>query len=232
MAAHGRRGRVQRSVAPEALVLGLCHEIGNILAGARLAAHLVARGLAEGDVADAARRIEAETARAGAYLGQIRPLLRVGVSRRPRVTASEVLAGLERSLGAAAGGPRQLVIQAPQRVPDLAVDPDALHHVLVALVLSAADVTPSERTVRVSARRREASVVFRIEDDGGPLEVGPPPGEAPRRGRPLVLAAASRIVRGQGGRMTTAPCGTRRGTRVEIVLPALRSTSTSARRRR
>ena len=221
MAERAFRRRAVRRTSPEDLVLGLGHEVGNILAGIRLGAHLVARRLYDGDVADAAVRTEYETTRAGAYLGQMRPLL-VPTRSRPRVAARDVLDALERSLGAAAGGPRQLAIRTPRGVPDLRADPDARHHALVALVLSAADVTPDGGEVRVSARASGARVVLRIEDDGGPLEAGPRPGEPPRRGRPLVLAAAAQIARGQGGRLSVTQRPAKRGTRVEISLLAVR----------
>ncbi len=224
--------RAVREITRAELVLGLCHEIGNILAASRLGAHLVAKGLLEGDASEAAARIEAETARAGAYLGQMRPLLDAAPAFRMRVSASEVLEALGRSLGAAAGGPRQLSIRAPRGVPDLRIDPDALHHVLVALVLAAADVTAGKDQVRVSARRRGTQVVLTIEDDGGPLEEGPAAGVAPQRGRPLVLAAATAVVRAQGGRLGIEARPRAAGTRVLLVLPAARpyAVSRSARR--
>jgi nitrogen-specific signal transduction histidine kinase len=226
------RRRLQRQISPAELVLGLCHEVGNILAATRLAAHLLAKGLIEGDFSEAAARIEAETARAGAYLGQMRPLLSVVPPRRLRVAASEVLGALERSLGAPADGPRQLAIRMPRGVPDLRVDPDALHHVLVALVLAAADVTAGDKQVRVSARRDRARVVFVIEDEGGLLEAGPAPGVAPRRGRPLVLAAARAVLRGQGGSLAVEARPRNRGTWIRVALPAARpyAASRSARR--
>jgi C4-dicarboxylate-specific signal transduction histidine kinase len=227
-----RAARGKREISPAEIVLGICHEVGNLLAATRLGAHLLAHGLAGPDIAGTAVQIEAEAARAGAFLGQVRPLLGVGEKRRLRVPTSEVLGALERSLGAAAGGPPQLAIRAPEGVPDVQVDPDALHHVLVALVLAAADVTASDGQVCVSARRVGPRVVFTIEDDGGRLEPGPPRGVAPRRGRPLVLAAAAAVLRGQGGtlRVNALPLGA--GTRVRLALPAARpyAASRSARR--
>ena len=222
MAERAVRRRAVRQISPEDLVLGLGHEVGNILAGIRLGAHLVARRLFDGDVSDGAARTERETTRAGAYLGQMRPLLVTTRGRRPRVPVQEVLGALDRSLGAAAGGPRQLAIRTPRGVADLLADPDALHHVLVALVLCAADATPDGGKVCVSARESGPNVVLRIEDDGGPLEAGPPPGQPPRRGRPLVLAAAAQIARRQGGRLTVTQRPAKRGTRVEIALLAVR----------
>jgi C4-dicarboxylate-specific signal transduction histidine kinase len=226
------RTKAPRAVTPAEIVLGLCHEVGNLLAATRLAAHLMANGLAGPDPAATAAEIEAEAARAGAFLGHVRPLLGVGESRRLRVPATEVLGALERSLGAAAGGPPQLAIRPPRGVPDVCVDPDALHHVLVALSLAAADVTKGRGHVNVSAARVGTRVVFTIQDDGGPVEPGPPPGVAPRRGRPLVLAAAAAVLKGQGGsvRVKALPRGA--GTSVALALPAARpyAASRSARR--
>ncbi len=209
------------AVPPEALVLGLCHEVGNLLAATRLGAHLVARGLALPDARATAAQIEAEAARGGAFLGMIRPLLAVGEQRRLRIAPGEVLAALERSLGAASDGPPQLDFRRPRAVPDVRVDPDALHHVLVALALAAADVTPRDRHVTVSAVREADSVAFVLRDEGGRLEASPPRGVAPRRGRPLVMAAAAAVLRGQGGRLESAPV--KGGVRVRVVLPGCRS---------
>jgi C4-dicarboxylate-specific signal transduction histidine kinase len=221
-----------RAVSNAEIVLGLCHEVGNLLAATRLGAHLVAHGLAGPDIPGTAAQIEAEAARAGAFLGQVRPLLAVGVSRRLRVPASEVLGALERSLGAAAGGPPQLEIKTPRMVSDVSVDPDALHHVLVALVLAAADATDPQGHVRVSARRVETQVVFTIEDDGEPLEAAPPRGVAPRRGRHLVLAATAAVLRGQRGKLLVEELARSAGTRISLALPAARpyAASRSARR--
>jgi len=229
-----RRSRVKsvRKVTPAEIVLGLCHEVGNLLAATRLGAHLLANGLAGPDPSAAAAQMEAEAARAGAFLGHVRPLLGVGEKRCLRVPASEVLGALERSLGAAAGGPPQLAIRTPHGVPDVRVDPDALHHVLVALSLAAADATSADGQVSVSATRVGTRVVFTIEDDGGPLEPGPPPGVAPRRGRPLVLAAAAAVIQGQGGALRVKALPRRAGTSVQLALPAARpyAASRSARR--
>ncbi len=223
-------GRVVHRVSPAELVLGICHEVGNLLAATRLGAHLMSHGLVGPDPKAAAVDIEREAARAGAFLGQVRPLLGLTPARRQRVAVVEVLGALERSVGAAAGGPPQLAIRTPRAVADLRVDPDALHHVLVALVLAAAEATAPEGHVLVSARREGPRVVLTIEDDGNPLEAGPPRGVAPRRGRPLVLSAAAAVVRGQGGSLRVT--GRLQGTRVRIALPAARpyAASRSARR--
>lgn len=218
-----RRMRCVRRDAAAELVLGLCHEIGNVLAATRLAAHLVANDLAGPDLAQAAAGIEVEAARAGALLGQIRPLLAGRALRRLRVSAAEVLDALERSLGAAASGPRQLAIRKPRNVPDLSVDPDALHHVLVALVLAAAESVPTNGHVTVSARRGEAAIVVTVEDDGRPLEARPPAGAPLRRGRQLVLAAAAAVVRTQGGSLRVEPRARGGGTRVRITLRSARA---------
>lgn len=217
----------RRKVPPSDLVLGLCHEVGNLLAATRLGAHLVANDLATRDVRETAVQIEAEAARAGAFLGLVRPLLATAPLPRLQLATAEVMGALERSLGAAARGPRQLRIRRPGRVPDVRVDPDALHHALVALVLAATDVTPIGRHVDVSAQPQGRRVSIRIEDAGGVPEPGPPPGVSPRRGRPLVLAAVAAVVEGQGGRVRLELLP--RGARVEVSLPAYAASRSSAR---
>ena len=218
-----RRGRV----APADIVLGLCHEVGNLLAATRLGAHLMAHDLLKGNFRETAVQMEAEAARAAAFLGQVRPLLARVRLRRLQMAPAEVLSALERSLGAGAKGPRSLRIRIPRRVPDIRVDPDALHHALVALVLAATAVTPPERHVDVSVRKQGRRVVFWIEDEGGPPEAGPPRGVAPRRGRPLVLAAAAEVLRGQGGSVQVERRP--RGVRVRVALPAYAALRSSVR---
>lgn len=223
----------RRALETEDLVLGICHEVGNLLAATRIAAHLVAKGILVGpDVVGTALQVESATALAGAFLGQLRPLLGLSASRLPRVTISELLAALQRNLGPAAGGPAQLSLSAPRSLPDVTVDPEALHHALAALVLSAAAVTPTDGRIHVSARRDGPRVVLRIDDDGRPLEPGPPAGTAPRRGRRLVLAVVDAVLRRQGGRLQAVPRSKRAGTRVEVTLRAARpyAASRSARR--
>ncbi len=92
--------RARRTYATEDLLMALCHEVGNLLAATRIAAHLVAKGLLAGPaVVSTAVEIEAETALAGAFLGQVRPLMGAAAVRPSRVTVSEIFAALERNLG-------------------------------------------------------------------------------------------------------------------------------------
>ncbi len=206
--------------AQEELVLGLCHEVENVLAGIRLGAHLVANGLYEGDIAAASATAEMAVARAGAWVGLLRPLLVAAPPQRVRVAADEMLRALDRSVGASAGGPRKVVIHVPRMAPDLLVDPDSLHHALIALVLAATEVTPLGGTVRVSARRDEARVVFSVEDEGLPLDPQTGGPRAALRGRWLLLALVGAAMRRQGGRLAWEKRPRGRGTRVRISLRA------------
>lgn len=216
MSASPRPRSVPRPTA-RALVLGLCHEVGNLLAGVRLGAHLLAEGRAGEDVRESAAAIESESARAGAFLGQIRPLLETGRPRRLRLAPADVLVALERSPTSPSHSARRLRIARARGLRDVAVDPDALHHVLVALVLAALDDTAEPGAVEVGARDEGGFVCFAIEGSGDLFET-PPRGAAALRGTALVLACATAIVRRQAGTLRVERHET--GSRVSIRLRA------------
>jgi len=194
-----------------ALVLAICHEVGNLLAAARLAAHLAGREPVAPDTAPV--QIEDLAAEAGALLAQIRPLL----ARRPartRVAPEQLLKALERALADRAHGDVRLEVKIPRSLPDVDVDPDAFYHGLLTLALGALEATRPQGRVRVFAQRADGGVGFVVEDDGPPSD----PEGSPSRGRGLALELVRRVARRCGGRATRRP--RRRGTRIEVWLAA------------
>lgn len=210
----GSKGGASR----DALVLALCHEVENTLAGVRLGAHLVANRLFDGDVASAAAKAELTVARTGAWVCLLRPLLVAAPPHRVPVSVGELLRALDRSVGAATGGPCPLEIRASRSLPDVRIDPDALHQALIVLALSAAEVTPPGGVVVVSVRRSGARVVFSVDDEGPPLDAAPRGSRAALRGRHMVLALVGIAMRRQGASVAWERRPRGRGTRVRISL--------------
>ncbi len=204
------------------LTLALCHEVRNLLAAVRLSAYLIARETDSAQVRASIEDIEAISVEAGAALAHIRPLLDAA-GESPRVDPVAVLEAVGRSLTEIPGRAAPVEVRWPDALPDVRVDPDALHHLLVTLALSARETVREPGAVRVGAEAREGSVVFRVEDDGDPLveaEARPKPDPVHRPGRRgLGLRVAEALMRSAGGglRIDTRADGTR----VELVLPVL-----------
>jgi signal transduction histidine kinase len=198
------------------LVLSVCHEVGNLLAAARLTAHLLRRGPSPREIDASSRTIEALSGRAGALIAQIRPLLEPKVKRRVRQSVAEVLDGVEHVLADRPGGASLSIIR-PERGAEIAVDPDALHHTLVVLILAACDAAGARGRVDVSTSAGAGRVIFSVRDDGPPFVLGAPSGDV-RRGRDLVLALARAFAEREGGALALRRA--KRGTEVRVALAA------------
>jgi signal transduction histidine kinase len=203
---------------PVALALALCHEVGNLLAAARLSAYLVARETERDEVLACAEDIDTATSQAGAVLAHIRPLLVGEAGVRLHVDPGEVLDAVQRSLEQHSARTPRVEIRPAPGLPDVRVDPDALHHLLVTLVLSAWDASPDETPVRLTAGVDGATVVFEVKDEGRPYEDEKIDPQVGPRGRALALQVAATLVAGWDGEVRAVPGST--GTRVELRLPA------------
>ena len=200
MTARGRSADARRAER----VAELVHEVGNVLAAARLEIHLLPGG---SDAArdDATAALERHVALAGELLALVGPILSEGRSRA-RVSVAEVLAGVAHVLQEPGELPGPLdVAPAPRGAPTLRVDLDALHHVLRVLVRTAFAGPAS--VVALRAGRRAGRVDFVIEADG----------EATGRGIARVVALADAALRASRGRVTRD--ATRRGARYRVSLP-------------
>lgn len=184
----------------EALVRAIGHEIGNLLAGIRLLAHVLGR--VDAAAADAAQ-IEGLAARAGGLVGGLASLVGRGGRRAPcRLAPSDVLAALGRATsGAALEGAREIATPGP--LPDVLADPDALHHALLGLLRAAQGA--QGRRVRVSALPARGGVAFCVS--GGVALPLPTPVRAAGKDAPLPsgaeleLLVAERLARRDGGRL-------------------------------
>jgi len=206
-----------------ALVLAICHEVGNLLAAVRLAAHLAAREPASSDAGPV--QIEDLAAHAGALLAQIRPLL-ARRSAPVRVAPEQLLKALERALAEPAHGEMRLEVRMPRALPDVDVDPDALYNALLTLALVALEATKPDGRVRLSAQRADTGVCFVVEDDGQASDLEDTPG----RGRGLALQLVRRVAQRCGGKATVRP--RRRGTRIEVWLRAAKPARRASQRAR
>ena len=193
-----------------ALLRALGHEVGNLLAGIRLSAHLLVVGEAG---RDAAAEIEELSDRAGALMAHVRPLLQPGSEdQRARLGAAELLEGLTLALEDRHKGSTRLSIEPPAAgLPATRGDSGALHHVLVSLALGALEAKP-EGGVRVRARPRGGNLVVAVEDDGEDLSSG---SQVPV-GRMLDVRIAAAVLERDGGRVVVA--STETGNRIELVL--------------
>lgn len=206
-----------RSVDPARLVRPLCHEVGNLLAGIRLSAHLLREGLDGEEGGRTARGVELLAAQAGGLLAQIRPLVASDPESRVRVTTASLLASVRRAVEGELPEDVRLRVGAGRGLPDVRVDTEALHHLLVTLLLGAAEARPAGR-LRLEAAAQGRRVVLSVSDDGPPVVLREAAPES-ARGRALAVRVAAAVVKASGGSVRLA-CGARRGNRVELHLPA------------
>src|SRR5205807_9244204 len=119
----------------------------------------------------------------------------------------------------------ELAVEVAPDLPELDLDPVRIHQVLSNLVDNAIRYTPSGGTVRIAARRREASIEIAVADDGSGLSpelretlferfVKSP--DSPGSG--LGLAIAKAIVEAHGGSIRAEP-GESHGTTIILALP-------------
>ncbi len=221
--------RPRRSIRPDqTLLLSVCHEVGNLLAAARLTAHLLRRGPSPREVVASSRTIEALCGRAGALLAQTRPLVDSKSKRRVRQSVNEVLDGLEHVLADRPGG-ASIVISRAERGAEIAADPDALHHTLVVLILAACDAAGARGRVDVHTSAGAGRVIFSIHDDGPPFQPASA-GDSMLRGRDLVFALARTFAEREGGALALRRA--RRGTEVRLAVAAAPAVPASAGRRK
>jgi C4-dicarboxylate-specific signal transduction histidine kinase len=206
------------ALTPEDLTHALCHDVGNLLAAVRLSAHLLSSDITEADRASISRDVEDLTARAGALLAHVRPLLGRGNLARTPVSPAEVLRALARALKDRRMQDVALSIAHGRDLPDIRVDPDALYHLLLTLVFGSLEAAAPEGRVRVSAKHVGRRVILSVIDNGPQVDLdelrsGPTP-----RGRDLAIRVADSVLRRMGGRAAAEL--QRRGNRIDLFLPA------------
>ncbi len=168
-----RRQHLPTLEDPVRLTLALCHEVGNFLAAARLSAHLIGRESDPARIRAGAEDIDTVTTQAGAIVGHLRPLLTDARDCHVHVDPSELLAAVERAVTRPAPHGPLLELRSQGDLPNVGVDADALHHLLVTLVLAAWEASPPDGRIRVAAERaRETGSVVDLDAYCGELEAG------------------------------------------------------------
>jgi signal transduction histidine kinase len=203
---------------PVELALALCHEAGNLLAAARLSAYLIGRETESEQIQASAEDIETISTQAGAVLAHMRPLLIDDPAARMHVDPAEVLRGVDRTLAQQSDRAPAVSVDVSDDHPDVWVDTDALHHLLVTLVLSAWDAAPKGTEVQVSAGSEGDGVLFSVEDEGRADELEKADPRVGPTGRALALGVAATLVERWGGEVRVDR--SEAWTRVELWLPA------------
>lgn len=199
----------------------LVHEVGNLLAAVRMSGHFLGGEISGADRQQLAREVEMLAALAGACIAQIRQLLGENMDRRTQLALGPLLNGAARTVQEVLPDPSCLALRVHKRLPEVRVDADGFHHLLVLLLIGS--VTASTRQdvkVRMATAVEERRVIVRITDDGPPLHEIPTEARPGRRGRELWLSIAGAVLRAGGGGMRITP--RRRGTQVELLLAAVR----------
>lgn len=212
-----RRQHLPTLEDPVRLTLALCHEVGNFLAAARLSAHLIGRETDPSRIRADAEDIDTVATQAGAIVAHLRPLLMDDPASRLYIDPCEVLAAVERAVTQPPPRGPALDLHSQGDLPDVRVDADALHHLIVTLVLGAWEASPPDGRVRVAAEVDEGMVVVAVVDAGRPYEAESEDTRVGPRGRGLVLDVAATLV-GRWGGSVYVDAG-EGGTRVELRLP-------------
>jgi C4-dicarboxylate-specific signal transduction histidine kinase len=202
----------------EDLVRALCHDVGNLLTAVRLGAHLHSAEIDETERLSLPEEIEDLVARAGALLAHVRPLLAGPEVAAVPVSPAEVLMALSRALKDRKGGGAALSIARGRSLPDVRVDPDALYHLLLTLVLGSLEAADPDGQVRVSAKHQGRRVILSVIDNGRQVDLEEIRWGTPPRGRELAIRVADAVLRSMGGRAAAEL--QRRGTRIDLFLPA------------
>jgi len=180
----------------EELVFALCHEVGNLLTATRLEAYLLCAGADESEVVRAKGVISRVAARSGSLLAQIRPLLAPSTAPGDSLEVMEVLDRLHRGIDDDCASRVGLNMKAAAALPEVSVNSDALHNVLLTEIYLALDSLPPDGEVSVSACAMDGGVTFQVEHRTGKTEPEDPQGLT---GRSLAVACASAILGAFGG---------------------------------
>lgn len=212
MHSEGSDGRRAASKSPNELVFALCHEVGNLLAGARLEASLMETVSDAGSLTRASERISEISARAGSLLALVHPLLAPSDTETLATDPLQILQGLRRGLDASCDERVGIDLDSAAQLPDARIAAEVLHHLLLTEIFFGLEAAGQ---ARVAASVRGDRVVFRVENTGigkGGEESGG------LHGRPLAHAIARVLLSRQGGQLEVSHADDH--TRVDLVFPA------------
>jgi len=178
------------------LVFALCHELGNLLAGARLEAGLLDPSGGAAELAKAGERISELSARSGSLLALVRPLLALEAIAVFPTDPLEVLDGLRRGLDESCDFQVAIELKSAARLPVVDLAPELLHHLVLTAIFCGLEAGGSGDRVRVRAEAAGERVAFIVEDAGRFSAADAAP---PLRGRSLTHAIARALLAEQGG---------------------------------
>jgi hypothetical protein len=196
------------------LVFALCHELGNLLAGARLEAGLLDPGGGAAELAKAGERISELSARAGSLLALVRPLLAPEAIAVLSADPLEVLDGLRRGLDESCDLRVVIELKSAAQLPGAELAPELVHHLLLTAIFCGLEAGGFEGRVRVRAEAAGERVVFLVEDAGRFSSADAAP---QLRGRPLTHAISQALLAEQGGGFEASRSGD--CTRVAFTFP-------------
>ena len=197
MGSGGASGEATAARSPRDLVFALCHELGNLLAGARLEASLLDPDVGAAGLAEAAGRISEVSARAGSLLAQVRPLLAPGEAVALPTDPLDVLGGLRHGLDESCDTRVAIALKSAAQLPDVELAPEVLHHLLLTAIFLGLEAGGPKSRVRVFAEAVGERVAFLVEDEGPADDSAEPP---ELRGRPLTHEIARVLLARLGGR--------------------------------
>jgi C4-dicarboxylate-specific signal transduction histidine kinase len=171
-----------------------------------MSAHLLDHELSPVDLANSALEIDDLSARVGGMLGLVRPLLDERTAGSGALPAN-VMAGVREVLESRGGRGVRLSIACGDALPEVALQPDTLHQLIVTLACYALDDARPRGSVSICAEPVAGAVVFAIEDSGpeDPELCGWR--SAALRGRVLACALASCILDRSGGQVDVTRAG-------------------------
>lgn len=211
--------KLPQAPSREDLLGSLVHEVGNLLAGLRLSVHLLRGDLAASETGTMAEEAERLTVLAGALVAASRPLLGELPGHQVSISPGALLAGAARSIEEVLLPGSKLRVGRGRGLPHVRADPEAVHHLLVLLAAGAAsEAAPRPLSLRLLASEQGRRVILSVVDDG-PALARSKPARPGRRGRELWFSVADQVLRAGGGRLQVVLQP--RGTRVDLLLPAL-----------
>jgi hypothetical protein len=214
MANDGASGKAKGTGTDRDLVFALCHEIGNLLAAARLEAGLQAAGSGAANLSAVAERISEWSARCGSLLALVRPLLAPEAVALLPSDPLDVLDGLRRGLDESCDARVVIALKTAAQLPDVDLAPELLYHLLLTAIYCGLEAAAPDGRVRVATEAEGERVAFVVEDEGG---FGAADRASELRGRPLTHEIARVLLAGLGGRFEAAHSGGR--TRVAFAFP-------------
>ena len=214
---------------------GIAHDFNNLLTGVLLYCDLISDGLRKGNLLrQHVQEIRLAGEQGAALTHQLLAISRKQVPQRLPISLNDVVTSTENLLRRLIGEQIELVTRLAPRLRRISADPAELRQVLLNLVLNARDALAQggRITLRTQAKQRihgnQPAVSLVVEDTGcgmdepvrarlfEPFFTTKPPGH----GTGLGLATVQRVVSESDG-MINVKSELGRGTRIEVLLPAL-----------